>query len=90
MPDKKNTVLDVLARIEELERKNKLLETEVNELKAQLSGENWQDLIVYKANGSETPVELSWTDIDTQEKIEHYDKSGFHNRTVIGKVRKVR
>jgi hypothetical protein len=89
MPDKKVTVLDILARIEELERRNETLEQQVTELKAQHSPENWQDLVVYKANGSETPVEISWTDIETKEKIDHYLDSRFHSRTIIGQVRRV-
>ena len=90
MPDKKITVLDVLARIESLEQKNASLQEEINELKSQQDSENWQELIIYKENGSETPVEISWADIETKEKRDHYSNSGFHTRTVIGKVRKVK
>ncbi len=91
MSDKKITVLDVLARIEELERKNNDLENQVVELKSQLAPENWQELIIYRPLGKQDnhPHEIAWTDIDDEAKRNYYSKENPSDRDVIGKVRRV-
>ena len=92
MADKKTTVLDVLARIENLERENDSLKKEVNDLKSQIAPDNWQELIVYRPLDKEnnTPIEISWTEEDTDEKQEYYKKDEPMRRKVIGLVRKAK
>jgi hypothetical protein len=90
MPDNKVTVLDVLARIESLEQKNKALEKEINELKAQQDPENWRELILYRTFGEKNkPIEVTWTEDLTAEKEGYYKDDDSAEKMVIGLVRKV-
>jgi len=91
MSDNKVTVLDILARIENLERENDSLKNEVDDLKTQLAPENWQELIIYRPLGDQNnhPHEIAWTDIDDEAKRSYYSKENPSDRDVIGKVRRV-
>lgn len=90
MPDKKVTVLDILARIENLERKNATLEREIEELKASQDPETWQELICYKSNNSGDIVDFSWAE-NEDDKFTKYlgDGMDLFSRNVIGLIRKV-
>ena len=90
MADKKTTVLDVLARLESLEQKNKALEKEVLELKNQQDPKNWQELILYRQLHKQTLTEITWTEDDDDEKQRYYREDEPMRREVIGLVRKVK
>ena len=90
MTDNKVTVLDVLARIEELERRNEALEHQIVELKSQLDPEKWRKLILYRPFGEKnTPIEVTWTEDLTAEKEAYYKDENLNEKIVIGLVRKV-
>jgi len=91
MSDKNVSVLDVLARLETLERKNASLEKELDKLKAQNAPENWQELILYRPLEGEgqKPIEVLWTDEETEKTRIYYRTEEPGRRDVIGLVRKV-
>ncbi|MBC8193509.1 MAG: hypothetical protein H8E18_14075 [FCB group bacterium] len=89
MADKKTTVLDVLARLESLERKNKALEQELNQLKSELAPEKWHELILYRQLHKQTLTEITWTEDDDEEKQRYYREDEPMRREVTGLVRKV-
>lgn len=91
MPDERASALDILARMEKLERENDSLQKEVAELKSQLAPENWQELIIYRPKGvhNNKPLEISWTEIDDEEKRGWYRDGEPAERDVIGLVRRV-
>ncbi len=89
MSDKKITVLDVLARIENLERENDSLKKDLDKLKAQQAQENWQELILYHPENSNTPVEITWAEQDDEKKQKYYREEEPMRREVIGLIRKV-
>jgi hypothetical protein len=92
MSNNKVTVLDVLARIENLERENDSLKKEVDDLKTQLAAENWQELIIYRPIGvhNNKPLEISWSEIDDEAKRTWYRDGDPAERDVIGLVRKAK
>ena len=90
MSDKKTTVLDVLARLEGLERQHAALQKELAELKAQQDPKNWRELILYRELHKQTLTELTWTEDDDAEKQRYYREDEPMRREVIGLVRKVK
>jgi len=90
MSDKNVSVLDVLARLENLERENDVLKKELNELKTQQDPENWQELILYHPQDANTPVEITWTEQDDEKKQAYYREDEPMRREIIGLVRKVK
>ena len=88
MSDVKVSLFSILERIEKLEKRNESLELELAELKALNAPEKWQELIMYTGHKSAGPIELTWSEIDTEEKQEEYSNSMFYTRTVIGVIRK--
>lgn len=90
MSEKNITVLDVLARIENLERENDVLKKEIDDLKNELRPENWQELIIYRPIGKHEnhPREIAWTDIDDEPKRTWYKEGEPSERDVIGLVRR--
>jgi len=91
MADEPKNLLDVVARIQLLEQKNRELEKEVISLKAQLAEENWQELIIYRPQGpnNNKPLEISWTEIDDDAKRDWYTNGEPSERDVIGLVRRL-
>ena len=90
MSDKKITVLDVLARLENLERENDSLKKELEELKLGNNDSDWRELILYRPLDKQTPVEITWTENDSEEKQRYYREDEPMRREVIGLVRKVK
>jgi len=90
MSDKNVSVLDVLARLENLERKNASLEKELDKLKSLQDLQNWQELILYHPLDANTPVEITWTEQDDDEKQRYYREDEPMRRKIIGLVRKVK
>jgi len=90
MSDNKTTVLDVLTRIENLERENDSLKKELDELKSEKSEGDWRELILYRPLDKQTPVEITWTEDDDEEKQRYYREDEPMRREVIGLVRKVK
>ncbi len=90
MDNKQVSVLDVVARLENLERENSLLKKDLDEIKSQLAPENWQDLIIYRPLGHQNnkPLEISWSEIDDDAKREWYKTGEPSKRDVIGLVRR--
>jgi len=84
------TVLDVITRIENLERENDSLKKDLDKLKTQLSPENWEELILYRPidEDNNTPVEITWQEEDTVKKQGYYRTEEPMRRKVIGLVRK--
>ena len=89
MSDNKVTVLDVLARLENLERENDSLKKELDELKAGNTDGDWRELILYRPLHKQTPVEITWTEDDDEEKQRYYREDEPMRREVIGLIRKV-
>ena len=91
MPDNKVTVLDVLARIENLERENDALKKELEDLKVANNPEDWQELSCYRSGNSGDIVDFSWAE-NKEEKDSQYlgDGLGLFAKSVIGLIRKVK
>lgn len=90
MADEKVSVLDVLARLDKVERENEVLKKEVADLKTGNLEDEWTELILYRPLHKQTPVEITWTEDDDKEKQRYYREDEPMRREVIGLIRKPR
>jgi hypothetical protein len=90
MPDNKVSLFDVLAELSQLKEENKSLRKDIDELKAQNAPENWQELILYRPleGDGQKPVEVLWTDEETEKTRVYYRTEEPMRRDVIGLVRR--
>ncbi len=90
MSDDKISIFDILTQLSQLKEENKLLRRDIDELKAQNSPENWQELILYRPleGKGQRPIEVQWTDEETEETRIHYRTKEPMRRDVIGLIRR--
>ncbi|MBC8551256.1 MAG: hypothetical protein H8D23_16545 [Candidatus Brocadiales bacterium] len=92
MTDDKVSFFDLSAEINQLKEENKLLRKDLDELKAQNAPENWQELILYRPleGDGQKPIEVLWTDEETEKTRIYYRTEEPMRRNVIGLVRRVK
>jgi len=92
MPESDKSVLDIIGWCQRLEKDIEKLKAENETLKQKFQSthtENgWSELIVYRPPEHQTPIEISWTEIDDKEKQDYYRDNG-DRRDIIGLVKKL-
>ena len=83
------SINELLAEIEALKTlvHESILNNDQDEPQPLQADEDTTELILYQTKDSETPVEITWTEKDTETKQEYYRTLGYR-RTVIGKLQK--
>jgi len=92
MSDDKVSLFDILADMKHLKEENKSLRKDIDELKAQNAPENWQELILYRPLEGEgqKPIEVLWTNEETEKTRIYYRTEEKSRRDVIGLVRRIK
>jgi len=90
MSDDKVSLFDILAEMKHLKEENISMRQDIDELKAQNAPENWQQLILYRPLEGEgqQPIEVLWTDEETEKTRIFYRTEEPRRRDVIGLVRR--